>query len=452
MHSGMPKGESRGAPARRQRAAWITGSITLAASLLGANPAAAEEQGAEQVRAATADPSLLTVSRPQGSPPWDRSSFLAPAHFELHGGLQNDVGFAKYTFDNPNSTDHRKEDFYDFRGRFVLEPSLSYDFGRDYFVRVWAQYVLWMREQLPTYQGNADDIVVQIGQKDVWDFMVGRFLTWRVYRKGLGFDLYTLDDLGGSSVVPGSGGGALVVGPAEPGSFGPHIYEVDELFMRGTPGRAAFHLYPTSWSGLEVAAEYGKLPNRNTLGTRAAGNITYGPVSVSAAAEYRHSSPSQEVKDPITMIVCDKCAQENRNGYGGGAVLHLSPVELGANAAIAHVTVRDGASPGAELAASAVKTTSLGGYAELDVGSLLLHRKLVAGAGLNRTEALAGDNAFKRHVQAAAYLFFPLGFNDASLKLVLSRADLQIDAPPGSIVAEDKTHMYEGRVRFVFKF
>jgi len=419
----------------------MIGSITFAGALLGAAPAAAQEQKPSLVRAATEDPSSLTTYRTHDFLSWDTSSLSAPAHLQLHGGLENDIGFARYTFENTNNA---TESFYDLRGRFVLEPSLTYDFGRDHFVRVWAQFVVWMRELSNVYQGGADDIVVQVGQKDVWDLMVGRFFTWRVYRKGLGFDLYTLEDTG-----------ALARGPIETSAaaFGPHTYEVNDIFYRGTPGRAAFHLYPTSWSGIEVAAEYGKFATTDTLGTRAAGNITYGPVSVSAAAEYQHNRASAELKDEVSMTVCDTCSVTNKSGYGGGAVFHLSPVEVGGNGAIAHQTVFAQVAPGSEDKNGAVKTTSLGGYAEVDVGSLLLRRQLVAGAGLNRTETAAGNDDSQQHLQGAAYLFFPLGFNDASLKLVLSRSDLQVKtATGGGTFLENKSHMYAGRVRIVFKF
>jgi hypothetical protein len=419
----------------------MIGSITFAGALLGATPASAQEQKPSQVRAATEDPSSLTTYRTHDFLSWDTSSFWAPAHLQLHGGLENDIGFARYTFENTNNA---TESFYDLRGRFVLEPSLTYDFGRDHFVRIWAQFVVWMRELSNVYQGGADDIVVQVGQKDVWDLMVGRFFTWRVYRKGLGFDLYTLEDTG-----------ALARGPIETSAaaFGPHTYEVNDIFYRGTPGRAAFHLYPTSWSGIEVAAEYGKFATTDTLGTRAAGNITYGPVSVSAAAEYRHNRASAELKDEVSMTVCDTCSVTNKSGYGGGAVFHLSPVEVGGNGAIAHQTVFAQVAPGSEDKNGAVKTTSLGGYAEVDVGSLLLRRQLVAGAGLNRTETAAGNDDSQQHLQGAVYLFFPLGFNDASLKLVLSRSDLQVKtATGGGNFLENKSHMYAGRVRIVFKF
>jgi len=388
---------------------------------------------------------MATLSRGnQGSPVWDKIVAWMPATLSIHGGYENDIGYARYTFDNQNNP---SEAFYDFRGRAAFGPVLRYEFGHNYFAQAWAQYVVWMRELAGVYQGNADDIAAQVGQKDLWDVTVGRFFTWRVYRKGMGFDLYTLEDTG-----------ALVRGPVEGGTFGPHVYEVNDIFLRGTPGRAAFHLYPTAWSGFEAVVEYGKdSTTTNSLGGRVAGNITYGPISVSAAAEIRRSRLAQEVKD-MNQVVCDLCNATDRNGYGGGLVLKHWIVEVGGNYAIAHQTGHGAVPPGDENINASGKTTSLGGYGELDLGSLALNRKLVAGFGLNRTETTAKNLDFARHVQWAAYLFFPLGFNNAFVKFVYSRADLQTDiaattpTSPTVQFIEAKSHMSAGRFRFGFNF
>jgi hypothetical protein len=112
---------------------------------------------------------------------------------EWHGNLELDDGYVRYSSDqtsNPTVT------VYDSRGRFVLGPLLTQDLGNGYFLRETGQVVAWAREILNNYQINADDVYVQVGKQGLWDFMAGRFLTWRVFRKGLGFDLYTLEDTG----------------------------------------------------------------------------------------------------------------------------------------------------------------------------------------------------------------------------------------------------------------
>jgi hypothetical protein len=403
---------------------------------------AAPTPPATQPPAEPPGPQMVHIA--QGYPPWQRGPFLGAMRLALHGGAETDVGYAKYSYDTPTFT---PEDFYDFRGRFVLGAQLQHDFAQDYFFAGVAQFVVWIREQFGIYQGNADDIFAQVGKRDVWDFMVGRFMTWRVYRKGLGYDLYTLEDAG-----------CLVRPTLEGGAFCPHTYEVNTIFLRGTPGRAAFHLYPTSWSALELVGEYGKDGTSNSLGTRGALNVTYGPISVSAAAEARGIRPAIDNSplgpDGITRIPCEKCGVTNRSGYGGGLVFKLKPIELGANAARAKQTVYSQTN-GEPDKNGAVKTTSLGGYLELDVGSLVINRGLIIGGGYNRTETNSETDEFMRHNQLAGYIAFPLGFNDAMVKLVLSQSTNRWEEPQSGV---DNTFllrnskMVAGRVRLSFRF
>ncbi|HLV21759.1 MAG TPA: hypothetical protein VKZ49_12780, partial [Polyangiaceae bacterium] len=81
-----------------------------------------------------------------------------------------------------------------------------------------------------------------------------------------------------------------------------------------------------------------------------------------------------------------------------------------------------------EVSASG-QTTTMGGFAEVDVGSLLVDRGFILGFGLNRTEVLFDSGTFDQHYQGAAYAVYPLGFNAASVKLVVSRATLDTEAP-----------------------
>jgi len=384
------------------------------------------------------------VAPPQGYPPWQKRPFFAPLQLELHGGLENDIGYAKYSYDTPTFT---PEDFYDFRGRFVMGADLHHAFAGDHFFHARAQFVVWIREQFGIYQGNVDDVVAQVGKSGLWDFMVGRFMTWRVYRKGLGFDLYTLEDTG-----------ALRRPTLEGAAFGPHVYEVNDIFLRGTPGRAAFHLYPTSWSAIEIVGEYGKDGTSNSLGGRGAFNITYGPISVSAAAEARGIRPAVDNSpvgpDGVTKISCPKCGVTNRSGFGGGIVFALKPVELGANAARAKQTVYS-QTTGEPDKNGAVTTTSIGGYLEFDVGSLIMNRGLILGGGWNRTEGLSEIDEFNRHTQQAGYIAFPLGFNDAMIKVVLSQAQLRWEEPQSGVdntVLLRNSKMIAGRVRLSFRF
>ena len=367
--------------------------------------------------------------------PYPARSFPTGLQLEFHGNSETDVGYAQYD-PGPN---YHTDKFNDFRGRFVLGADLDYGFGQNFFFHGRGQLVDWIREprgqQAFQYLVNADDVYVQVGQRKIWDFLIGRFMTWKVYRKGLGFDIYTLEDTGALNLQQFSND--VTAAP-----FGAHVYGVDDIWLRGTPGRAAFHVYPTPWSGLEIVGEYGRFSTVNTLGGRAAGRVDVGPVSAMAGLELRH------VKPAIENPGCDICGVNNFTGYGGGLVLDLKWVEVGGNVGIRNSSIYGQVQPNLDQSSSG-KTTSLGGYLELDPGLLLMSRSLIVGVGVNQTQVdiEAGDK--KKHVQGAAYIAYPLGFNDAMIKLVFSRADGTGDPRAAE---EYKSNMIAGRFRVSFTF
>jgi hypothetical protein len=341
----------------------------------------------------------------------------ATASVDWHGGAEIDIGQAKYTFDSPT---YSPEKFYDFRGRFVMGPTLTHEFGGHYFIRARGEAVAWLRDAAGSlYQVNVDDVFGQVGDKGLWDLKAGRFFSWRVYHKGLGVDLYTLEDAGAISENDTD----------NPQAYGPHTYEVNAIYYRERPGKIAFHLYPTNFLGIETVAVYGRESQYNNLGGRAAAIVHFPFLRVSGAAEYRSGFPAIQAlgsPDPATgaRVECTHCGVTNVYGFGGGAEVTIKPVEIGLNAAQEHTksyTVKDGT----DDPKASNKITSIGGYGELDVGSLAFDRSLIAGAGWNRTEVLAESTDFTQHIQMQAYVYFPLGFNDAAIKLVGSRAQLQ---------------------------
>ena len=126
--------------------------------------------------------------------------------------------------------------------------------------------------------------------RGLWDLKVGRFRTWRVYHKGAGFDLYTIEDQG-ACIVRSALDGACNL---DSGTFGPHTYEVSYIYDREPAGRVGVHVYPTPWSGIEVVGTLGNSGNANIVGGRAAamqikprglaGNPLAGAVGGRAAA------------------------------------------------------------------------------------------------------------------------------------------------------------------------
>jgi hypothetical protein len=360
---------------------------------------------------------------------------------QWHGGLEADSTYAGYS----NKGVYRPQAFYDMRGRFVVGPTVEHRFGdnKDWFVAARGELVAWARET-GGYQINADDVYGQVGKKGLWDLKLGRFQTWRVYHKGAGFDLYTIEDQGACTSAGLSSGSCAL----ESGNFGPHTYEVSYMYYRESAGKVAVHVYPTSWSGLEVAGAFGNLGSANQLSGRAAGLVHFSFLRASAAVEYRATAPGQE--NPPACTNCNNT--QHSIGYGGGLELTLKPVAIGVNGAQAKDTKYNVTTGVLDTDASATRT-SLGGYAEFDVGSLAIARSLILGFGLNRTEVLDQINNFEQHYQGAAYALFPLGFNDAALKLVVSQATLDVLSAKGDGTAMQETStMRAARLRFSYPF
>jgi len=417
-----------------------------------ANDAAATEAPAPVIQGDTSTAAAESTSAPRSATastdPEQKNGFVKLAStsaLSWGGSLETDTGYATYTFDSSALHD---EEVYDMRGRFVLGPTATHRFWDDWFLRARGEAVLWVREQFGVYQVNVDDVFAQVGKDDVWDFKIGRFRTWRVYHKGLGFDLFTLEDAGACVQNPCS---------ADAGTFGPHTYEVSFVYDRETPGHAAVHVYPTAWSGLELAAAYGQAGVSNHIGVRAAAMVHFDFLRVMAAAELRTSRPREEASSTDGMgntTECDKCGVSQRSGYGGGIELTLPPFEAGFNAALGATDIYT-VTTGAFDEGASNDTRSFGGYAELDVGSVAFDQAFIVGFGLNRTEALAINENFREHFQYAAYLAYPLGESGALVKLVLSRSDLTnltLVDEDNRVFNESQSAMSSARLRLAYPF
>lgn len=358
-----------------------------------------------------------------------------------HGGLETDATYAGYT---EQGNVNPKQGFYDMRGRFVVGPTVEHRFGADdkWFVAARGELVAWLRER-GSYQINADDVYGQVGKKGLWDLKLGRFQAWRVYHKGAGFDLYTIEDQGACASL--AGGSCSL----ESGTFGPHTYEVNANYYREPAGKAAVHIYPAPWAGVELLGLMGNADGPNQLGGRAAALVHFPYVRASLGAEYRATRPPKE-----NPPACPKCGNVSDTvGFGGGVEVTIKPVALGVNVAQGKYTSYNTTSGVLDNDASNTRT-SLGGYAEFDVGSLVIDRNLVLGFGLNRTEVVDKVNNFEQHYQGAAYAVFPLGFNDASIKVVVSQAteDIQKANGDGTATQLPTTKMQAARFRFSYPF
>lgn len=415
-----------------------------------APPAAEAEAPAPVVQNDTSSASVESRASGSGPPdPEQKNGFVKPVDDGLlswSGSLETDTGYAAYTFDSSALHD---EEVYDLRGRFVIGPTVEHRFWDDWFFRARGEAVLWVREQFGVYQVNVDDVFAQLGKDQVWDLKIGRFRTWRVYHKGLGFDLFTLEDAGACVQNPCS---------ADAGTFGPHTYEVNFIYDRETSGHGALHVYPTEWSGLELSAVYGQAGVSNHIGVRAAAMVHFDFLRVMGAAELRTSRPREEASSMDSSgggtTECDKCGVSQRSGYGGGIELTLPPFEAGVSAALGATDIYT-VTTGAFDEGGSNDTRSFGGYAELDVGTILFDQGLIVGFGLNRTEALAVNENFREHWQYAAYVAYPLGFNGALVKLVLSRSDLTnltLVDEDDRVFNESTSAMSSARLRLAYPF
>jgi hypothetical protein len=417
-----------------------------------ANKATDEEEEEDDQAGEAKKPAEVTAkaepteaAKPAAPPEAGAGDFegLKPDQMKLgwDGSAEIDVGYARYDYELPA---YKPERFYDFRGRFVVGPVLEHDFDERHFFRASGQVVAWVREEKQRYQVNADDVYVQAGRRKSWDLKLGRFESWRVYHKGLGFDVYTLDDTG-----------ALKEPPFNQEQFGVRMYEVSRIYWREMAGKGALHVYPLDVLGFELVGFWGSEQTTIHSGARVAADLNLKFLRVMAAAEYRKRETTDEQRTLDAAGVegpCDKCFDRNELGFGGGAVAKLGPVELGLN--LAKLRTTNYMANGKDDIAGSHDTTTFGGYLEVDPGKPLFQRSLIVGVGANRTELLVDNQDFERHDQGVAYIAFPLGFNEGMIKFVVSKADLLFeDADQATgIVQARNSDMLAGRLRVRFSF
>ena len=383
----------------------------------------AEEEGDEEAdepeeapaKAAAAAPAVTPekVTLPEGPEPGKKPLL------SWGGGLEWDIGYARYDAEEPSITDDR---FFDHRGRVVVGPLLHVDIGESLFFEATGQLVGWIKERGgSSYQINVDDAWGKFGQEGLWDIQVGRFEAWPVYNKSPvrdrddrpdvelnestgAFDLYTLEDTG-----------ALCNPPIALQGYCVDMYEVNFILLREEVGSVAFHLFPHKMIKFELHGKYGDQAGQaNHIGGR--GAVIFTPIKYlqfSAGAEYRTLRQSSPAKiDPESDgIWVDRVdgARLDRRGAGGGLVIKVGPVELAGNAAIGIVDSWDPESQ--PIADNSPQILSFGGYAQVEAGPIT-----IGGAG-NYTERTDPSNNLQTHIQTAGYVYYPF-WDKLSLKLV----------------------------------
>ena len=172
-----------------------------------------------------------------------------------------------------------------------------------------------------------------------------------------------------------------------------------------------------------------------------------------------------ETEDLTTgeYVGCIDCNFADAKGVGGGAIVKVGPVELSGSGArgyeMKHKPMSGANNPerSERSPQDTAEITSFGGYLELDPGKYLFKRSLILGVGAHRTERIQKTDDYQVHTQGAAYIAFPLGFNDAMVKFVMSRAELdnyQRTSTPGAPLTLRLTQsaMTAGRLRFKYSF
>jgi hypothetical protein len=377
------------------------------------------------------------------------------------GNLETDIGYASYDF--PNG-EFPPSEFYDFRGRFVMGPTLHHDLGDGFYFRARGEVVAWIRDRNGIYQVNVDDAWGQFGNKYV-DVKVGRFFGWWLFNKGMAFDLFTLEDTGAK---------------CDATAFCADHYEVNHLFWRSNgPGDAAVHVYPIPGTlGIQTKLVYGKdLQDKNNVGGRVAADLDVGFLRLQAGGEYTTLKSDVEIQTQDingVVTVCDDCDRQTKSGFGGSATLDTTefgvPAELSVSGAQSTFEKHARTAPGDVEAGASGDATTFGGTLGIDVGSLVFGRSLwIGGAGF-RTEVFPNNNDFQQHTSVAAFVLFPLGFNDVGLKgpgswaqfrhtttylkFVLSQADALVEEDTGDGVnfIQRESTMKAARVRLMYMY
>lgn len=402
--------------------------------------------------------------------------------FGIDGGMQLDVGYADY---RQSIETEGPEVLHDFRGQFWVAPVMEHRFlkNKDGFLRVKAELVAWLRDEVGEYQVNVFDAFVQAGVENIFDLQVGRVTTWRIFdlgcssppvgqnpcpANGNGFDIFTLEDTG-----------ALKTGDTAAGEYYPFRYQVDYIWLRDAPARASLHIYPLKkfvpedWNnlGIELTGQYGTRGRQNLDGARAAVVYDQKWIRLAGGAEYETQKNTKEEVNATDLSLCEQCTWQYRKGYGASATLRPPYLVAAFNHADGFNVNKGARGDAGEEGRGEITTQS--GYVELHTGHLLAStkegprpgiladqrseniRKLTIGYGGRRTETLQGNGDFERHDTKALYIKYNLGFNYSSIKFVGTYANGTLLDNTRAISEEPRYlrrdgDLLAGRVRFSY--
>jgi hypothetical protein len=226
-------------------------------------------------------------------------------------------------------------------------------------------------------------------------------------------------------------------------------------------GNVAFHAYPMSWLRFELLGQAGNENGYGAVGGRPAVIADFGWVKLKGGAEYRRTTPVQNIVETRTnpdgtmsQVKVELKELKEERGFGGGIQFLLYPyVEFGLNAGRTLVDRWDRA--GSLIGEDSFTTTSFGGFANARVVEDLL-----VGAGVNWTTKtdIHLDSAMKvghfAHLQtfgAIQYLVAKQLFIKAVAAYARADYDPSFEADPSMDLAFSN-YMYSGRVRLLYLF
>lgn len=301
------------------------------------------------------------------------------------------------------------------QGRFVLGASYWHSYN-NWFALAKVQLLGLVNEYAKNqYEPHTLDAYAMIGHKEWFDFQIGRFLGWEVYRRGQGIELFTAEEAGALN--------------------GPKLYWLDlTRGYKNESGQAAVHFYPHRYLKFEVAGVYGQESNQNNLGVRPVADFSIGNFKLIGGMEYLSQSP-QSTADKVSV---------SSLGAAGRAQYRISVLTLGINAA--WLTTESLDIQGIVDTAKSQEVLSFGGYADIDFWRVSI------GLGYHRTNADNRRNEHNAQDQAFASVLFVLPVPGLSAKAVYGFARAYVEDRTTTPAMSFENLMHSVRVRLAYEF
>ena len=379
--------------------------------------------------------------------------YMTKSGVGISGSAWVDTAYEEITRDN---TSVQNTTLYLQQARAVLRVTPTYVSGR-FFIQAQAELVANGCQGNGTTcpdsgTVNVDDLWLRVGHWNIWDLKVGRFEGWDLYHTGMGLDINTIERRG-----------AWAISGLKP----PDYYGVTLLHDRVQGvglGYAALHGYIANVLRIELLAELGTTnvdgSGENVWGGRPAAILDLGWVKLKAGYEYEKRTHGTSYD--TSRKVDDDGYSNTFEGYGGAAQFVLEPyVEFGGNIARGSRTYTN---PQVTDATQSFTVTSVGGFANLRVGSLArLHMldDLLLGGGFNWTTKYDGyrvgsnDVDYMAHLQAFGAIQYLLA-KQLFIKVVFAYARADLDPSgshdPGQGAMNYSNTMFSTRLRLMYLY